>query len=108
MSLSKLIRRHDKLLNDIELVRKENTLKIKSNIRLVNSMQAMRLENEDYLKQIDELHNEAAMANSARLQSERTCADLRQSLAQMEVGTKELNKKVVSTVVLCKISIAKI
>lgn len=84
-------------MNDIELVRKENILKTKSNIRLVNSMQAMRLENQDYLKQIDELHNEVAVANSARLQSERTCADLRQSLAQKEAGTRELNKKIVST-----------
>lgn len=81
------------LQRKIEILKRENNLKLDSSDRLMNTMQNLRLENMDNNKKIEDLERENTSLSVLRVSLERNLADLKKSLEDVQNINKNMEKE---------------
>ncbi|KAK5638971.1 hypothetical protein RI129_013266 [Pyrocoelia pectoralis] len=92
VELSKLTKRHHKLLANLELVKKENVLKNDARLQLMQSVQNLRIDNERSHRSITELKHEVDILRIGKLKLEDTCKELRSTLSVKENDVGAMQK----------------
>lgn len=93
VELSKLTKRHHRLLVNLELLKKENVIKNDARNQLLQSVQNLRIDNERSHRSVTELKHEIDILRIGKLKLEDNCKDLRSCLATKEADVETLQKQ---------------
>lgn len=81
------------LQRKIDILKRENNLKLDSSDILMNTMQNLRLENVENTQKIETLERENTSLNVLRVSLERSLADLKKSLEDVQNINKNMDKE---------------
>ncbi|KAF2885082.1 hypothetical protein ILUMI_21085 [Ignelater luminosus] len=91
--ISKLVKRHQKLIKDVEAVKNENLSRCDSRARLVQSVQNLKLESERHQRTIGELRAEIEGLNALKAKLDQNCSELRQSVSSKDIEVEDVKKQ---------------